>query len=156
MEIAPGQTAPEIVAEASNGKTVSLSDYKSSWIILYFYPRNDTPGCTKEACAFRDLQAKLTGLNAVVLGCSTDNLRSHDKFITKYDLPFTLLSDEDHKIAEAYGAWKEKNMYGRKIMGVERCTFLIDPAGKIDRVWRGVKVDGHVDEIIDELKMLAG
>lgn len=156
MEIATGQVAPAIQAEASNGKIVTLADFQGRWVILYFYPRNDTPGCTREACAFRDSQAKLAGLNAVVLGCSIDDLRSHDKFITKYDLPFILLSDNDHKIAEDYGVWIEKNMYGRKVMGVERCTFLISPNGEIIKTWRRVKVEGHIDEIIDELKMIAG
>ncbi len=153
MELGSGQPAPEFQAEASTGHRVSLKDFRGKWVILYFYPKNDTPGCTREACGFRDKQAKVTGLNAVVLGCSPDDLKSHDKFISKYNLPYILLSDQDHSIAEAYGVWKEKNMYGRKIMGIERTTFLIDPEGNIARVWRRVKVDGLVDEVIDELKV---
>ncbi len=154
MELASGDPAPAINADASNGRTVTFADYPDKYIVLFFYPKNDTPGCTREACTFRDFIAKLTGLGATILGCSPDDLRSHDRFISKYDLPFVLLSDPDHRTALDYGVWKEKNMYGRKIIGVERSTFLISPDQKIVRIWRRVKVEGHIDEIIDELKML--
>ncbi len=150
-----GYPAPDFSANASNGSRVSLSDLRGQWVILYFYPKDDTPGCTKEACGFRDSSTRLAGMGAVVLGCSPDDLKAHDKFITKYDLPFILISDPDHTVAEAYGVWKEKNMYGKKIMGIERTTFLISPESKVVKTWKRVKVDGHVDEIIDELQMLS-
>lgn len=153
MELTVGQTAPDFSAEASMGQTISLSDLRGKWVILYFYPRNNTPGCTREACEFRDQHGILAGLNAVVVGCSPDKLRSHDKFITKYNLPFILLSDPDHSIAAKYGVWKEKNMYGLKLMGIDRSTFLINPGGEIARLWRRVRVNGHIDEVIDELKL---
>lgn len=155
MELVTGDAAPQIAAAASSGKTVKLRDFTGKWVILYFYPRDETPGCTREACNFRDCEPKLTGLNGIIIGCSPDDLKTHDKFITKYDLPFILLSDPDHAVCSAFGVWKEKNMYGRKIMSVQRSTFLIDPAGLIRKIWRRVKVDGHADELIDELKMLA-
>jgi len=121
---------------------------------LYFYPKDETPGCTREACDFRDHVRQLESLGAVVIGISPDDLRSHDRFIMKHDLPFLLLSDTDHAVAEMYGVWREKNMYGRKIMGIQRSTFLIAPDGRIHRIWRKVKVEGHVDEILDELKLV--
>ncbi len=155
MQLEVGQQSPEFSADASNGSTLSLTDFRGRWVILYFYPKDDTPGCTKQACAFRDNQARLTGMNAVVVGCSPDDLRAHDKFISKYDLPFILVSDPDRRIATAYGVWKEKNMYGKQIMGIERTTFLIDPSGEIAKIWKRVKVDRHIDEIIDELQMIA-
>lgn len=154
MKLEDGDSAPDFEADASSGERISLSSLAGRWVILYFYPKDDTPGCTKEACSFRDFHGKLESLDAVVIGCSPDSLKSHDKFISKYDLPFILISDPDHKVAEQYGVWKEKNMYGRKIMGIERSTFLISPDGKIARAWHRVKVDQHVDEIIDELKMV--
>ncbi len=153
-ELAPGDKAPAFKAELSDGTKTSLADYRGTWVILYFYPKNNTPGCTKEACAFRDSAKQISGLDAVILGCSPDSTESHGKFITKFDLPFKLLADPDNTIAEAYGVWKEKNMYGRKFMGIERSTFLIDPQGKIRKIWRRVKVDGHVDAVIEELQAL--
>jgi len=154
MSLESSYPAPEFSANASNGSKISLSDLSGQWVILYFYPKDDTPGCTKEACGFRDSSTRLTGMGATVIGCSPDDLKAHDKFITKYDLPFVLISDPDHKVAEAYGVWKEKNMYGKKIMGIERTTFLISPEGNVMKTWKRVKVDRHVDEIIDELQML--
>lgn len=154
MELEIGKLAPVFSADASSRKSVSLSDFRGSWVILYFYPRNNTPGCTREACAFRDSLKLTSDLNAVILGCSPDNVQSHEKFISKYDLPFVLLSDAEHTIALKYGVWKEKNLYGKKSMGIERSTFLIDPDGKLRRTWRRVKVDGHVDAVIDELKSM--
>lgn len=152
MAVEAGKAAPAFSLEASNGKTVKLADFTGKWVVLYFYPKDDTPGCTREACAFRDNYKRLEALGAVVLGVSGDDLKSHDKFVHKYDLPFLLLSDPDHAVATKYGVWKEKNMYGRKVMGIERSTFLIDPEGRIVRAWRKVKVEGHVDEILDELR----
>lgn len=144
--------APEFVALASNGKPLKLRDLRGRWVVLYFYPKDDTPGCTREACGFRDSIRRIQAMNAVVLGVSPDGLKSHDKFISKYSLPFLLLSDEDHTLSIKYGVWKEKTMYGRKMMGIERSTFLIDPEGRIHRAWRKVKVDAHPDEVLDELR----
>lgn len=152
MALEEMQVAPDFTAESSLGKPITLSALRGKWVILYFYPKDDTPGCTREACGFRDSHRRLEALNTVVLGCSPDDLKAHDKFIAKYDLPFTLLSDGDHEVANAYGVWREKNMYGRKIMGIERTTFLISPDGQIHRIWRKVKVEGHVDEVLDEIR----
>jgi peroxiredoxin Q/BCP len=154
MSIEAGDPAPDFKAEASNGRTLSLKDFKGKWIVLYFYPKDDTPGCTREACGFRDSFKRIESLGAVVLGCSPDDLKAHDKFITKYELPFILLSDPDHQIAQDYGVWKSKNMYGKKVMGIERSTFLISPDGVIHKAWPKVKVEGHADEIMDELKLV--
>jgi len=143
-----GKKAPAFKLPGSNGKTVALSEFAGKTVVLYFYPKDDTSGCTKEACAFRDEQAKFTKQKAVVLGVSPDGLKSHDKFIAKYGLPFVLLADEDHAVAEKYGVWVEKSMYGRKYMGIERSTFVIGPDGKVKAAFRKVKVDGHVDEVL--------
>ena len=152
MGVDVGKAAPSFSLEASNGKKVKLADFAGKWVVLYFYPKDDTPSCTREACSFRDNHKRLEALGAVVLGVSGDDLKSHDKFVHKYDLPFLLLSDPDHAVADKYGVWKEKNMYGRKVMGIERSTFLIDPKGWVVRAWRKVKVEGHVDEILDEVR----
>jgi peroxiredoxin Q/BCP len=154
MTVEEGQIAPDFTLTASNGKPLSLSDLRGKWVVLYFYPKDETPGCTREACDFRDHVRQLESLGAVVIGISPDDLRAHDRFIMKHDLPFLLLSDTDHSVAEMYGVWREKNMYGRKIMGIQRSTFLIAPDGRIHRIWRKVKVEGHVDEILDELKLV--
>jgi thioredoxin-dependent peroxiredoxin len=148
MALAVGKKAPEFTLAGSNGEDVSLKDFKGKTVVLYFYPKDDTPGCTKEACDFRDALKKFTSKKAVVLGVSPDSLKSHDKFIDKFELPFTLLSDPDHAVAEKYGVWVEKSMYGRKYMGIERSTFVIDPEGKLKAEFRKVKVDGHVDEVL--------
>ena len=153
MSVAEGQAAPDFRLDASTGKQVSLKDLRGGWVVLYFYPKDDTPGCTREACAFRDNHKRLEALGATVLGVSPDDLKAHDKFITKYDLPFILLADPSHTAATKYGVWKEKNMYGKKIMGIERSTFLINPDGEVHKVWRKVKVEAHVDEVMDELKV---
>jgi peroxiredoxin Q/BCP len=153
MAAEEGTTAPDITLDASNGKRLKLADFRGRWVVLYFYPKDDTPGCTREACAFRDNHKKIESLDAVVLGVSPDDLRAHDKFIARHALPFILLSDTDRKAAEKYGVWKEKNMYGRKVMGIERSTFLISPDGKVHKAWRKVKVETHADEILDELKL---
>ncbi|HBE69033.1 MAG TPA: thioredoxin-dependent thiol peroxidase [Planctomycetaceae bacterium] len=149
--IEPGAKAPAFTLKNDEGEKVKLADLKGSPVVLYFYPKDDTPGCTKEACAFRDRKSELQEHGATVLGVSADNVESHGKFRDKYDLNFPLLADEDHKVAEKYGAWREKNMYGKKSMGIQRSTFLIDSAGKVAKVWKRVKVDGHDTQVISAL-----
>ncbi len=149
-----GTKAPAFTLTADDGSKVKLSDFKGSMVVLYFYPKDDTPGCTREACAFRDRQAELTKLGVKVLGVSPDTVASHVKFREKYKLNFPLLADADHKLAEAWGAWREKNMYGKKSMGIARSTFLIDRQGKIAKVWRSVKVDGHDEKVLEAVHEL--
>ena len=144
-----GNKAPAFNLPSDRGDKVKLADLKGKPVVLYFYPRDDTPGCTKEACAFRDQSQRLEELGCVVLGVSTDDVASHVKFRDKYKLNFPLLADVDHAVAEKYGAWREKNMYGKKSWGVQRSTFLIDAEGKIARVWKRVSVDGHDVQVID-------
>ena len=151
----PGAAAPDFSVVNDQGKKVKLSSLKGKPVVLYFYPKDDTPGCTKEACAFRDRQQEIRSSGATVLGVSPDDVASHAKFRDKYELNFPLLSDSDHKIAEAYGAWREKNMYGKKSMGIQRSTYLIDAKGKIAKVWKRVKVDGHDQQVLDALAELA-
>jgi peroxiredoxin Q/BCP len=150
-----GQKAPAFTLEADDGTKVKLSDLKGSPVVLYFYPADDTPGCTREACAFRDRSSELKKLGAKVFGISPDDVASHVKFKKKYTLNFPLLADPDHKVAEKFGAWREKNMYGKKSMGIVRSTFLIGPDGVVQRVWKSVKVDGHDAAVIEALKELA-
>jgi peroxiredoxin Q/BCP len=147
-----GDKAPAFGLEDQSGKTVKLSDFKGKTVVLYFYPKDDTPGCTREACAFRDEHSALRKAGAVVLGVSPDSGVSHAKFAGKYDLPFPLLADTDHAVSEKYGAWGEKSLYGRKFMGINRSTFLIDGSGKVARVWPKVKVDGHVDQVLQAIR----
>jgi peroxiredoxin Q/BCP len=149
--IEPGDRAPAFTLTADDGSKVRLSDFKGQPVVLYFYPKDDTPGCTREACAFRDLRPDFQKLGAVVLGISADDAKSHGKFRDKYQLNFPLLVDADHKVAEKYGAWREKNMYGKKSMGIQRSTFLIAPNGKVARVWKAVKVDGHDKQVLSAL-----
>ena len=151
-ELAVGVKAPDITLPDQSGKTVSLKDFRGKQVVLYFYPKDDTPGCTKEACGFRDSQAALKKAGAVVLGVSMDGKVSHQKFVDKFKLPYTLLSDEDATVSKAYGVYKLKNMYGRTYWGLERSTFVIDPAGKLKAIFRKVKVDGHTDEVLGALK----
>ncbi|MBL8818378.1 MAG: thioredoxin-dependent thiol peroxidase [Planctomyces sp.] len=153
--IEEGKKAPAFSLKATDGKTIKLSDLKGQNVVLYFYPKDDTPGCTKEACAFRDRLSEITGLGAVVLGVSPDDVASHVKFTEKFKLSFPLLADVDHAVAEKYGAWREKNMYGKKSMGVQRSTFLIDANGVVVKVWKKVSVDGHDDQVIEALSALA-
>jgi peroxiredoxin Q/BCP len=150
----PDRRAPAFTLTADDGSKVRLSDMKGRPVVLYFYPRDDTPGCTREACAFRDRKADLQKLGAVVLGVSTDSLESHRRFREKFELNFPLLVDADHKVAQRYGAWREKNMYGKKTMGIQRSTFLIDASGRIAKVWKNVKVDGHDDQVLAALAEL--
>jgi peroxiredoxin Q/BCP len=149
-----GVKAPAFTLPADDGTKVKLADLKGSPVVLYFYPADDTPGCTKEACAFRDRSAELKKLGAKVIGISPDDVASHVKFRDKYTLNFPLLADVDHQVAEKFGAWREKNMYGKKKMGIARSTFLIDADGKIAKVWKAVKVDGHDEQVIAALKEL--
>ena len=154
--IEEGAKAPAFTATADDGKKVKLSEFKGKPVVLYFYPKDDTPGCTKEACAFRDRKDELTKLGAVVLGVSPDDVASHVKFREKYSLNFPLLADPDHSLAETYGAWREKNMYGKKSMGVQRSTYLIDGTGVVARVWKRVQVEGHDEQVLAALRELAG
>ena len=153
--IEPGGRAPAFTLTADDGSKVRLADLKGRPVVVYFYPRDDTPGCTREACAFRDRQAELKKLGAQLLGISTDGTTSHGKFRDKYRLNFPLLSDTDHAVAEKYGAWREKNMYGKKSIGIQRSTYLIDSDGKVAKVWKAVKVDGHDGQVIAAIKELA-
>lgn len=146
-----GAQAPDFSLATHDGKPLKLSSLKGQPVVLYFYPKDDTPGCTKEACGFRDAKAKLAKHKAVVLGVSPDSPASHQKFRTKYKLPFTLLADEGHKVAEQYGAWREKNMYGKKSMGIARSTFIIDAAGKVAKVFKAVNVDIHDEQVLEAL-----
>lgn len=127
---------------------LELTGNKGSTCVVYFYPKDFTPGCTTEACEFRDMYAKITEQNAVILGVSPDSPESHEKFIAEHGLPYSLVADEDHAIANVYGVWKEKSMYGKKFMGIERSTFVVGPDGKIKKIFRKVKVDGHVTEVL--------
>lgn len=144
-----GDKAPAFTTTDQNGKKVKLSDYKGKRVVLYFYPKDDTPGCTKEACSFRDAHDTYKKKGIVVLGVSVDDEKSHQKFISKYQLPFDLLADTDKSIVEAYGVWGEKSMYGKKYMGTHRKTFLIDEKGKIVKVFDKVKVAEHADEVLE-------
>ncbi|WP_027410673.1 thioredoxin-dependent thiol peroxidase [Anoxybacteroides tepidamans] len=149
MSIEVGQLAPDFTLLASNGEMVSLSDFRGKYVILYFYPKDMTPGCTTEACDFRDYHARFSDLNVVILGVSTDPIERHQKFIEKYELPFLLLSDTEHEVAEKYGVWKLKKNFGKEYMGIERSTFVIDKEGKLLKEWRNVKVKGHVEEALE-------
>lgn len=144
----PGAKAPLFSAPDDHGVTISLDSFLGKKIIVYFYPKDDTSGCTAEACDFRDNIHALSNINTVVIGISPDSVKSHEKFKKKYDLNFMLLSDEGHSICELYGVWVEKSMYGKKYMGVERSTFIIDVNGIITHIWRKVKVPGHIEEIL--------
>jgi peroxiredoxin Q/BCP len=146
-----GQLAPDFTLPDDAGASVCLSSFRGKKVVMYFYPKDDTPGCTKEACAFRDGIAQLNARGAVVLGVSADSVESHRKFKTKYRLNFPLLSDGQRTVARAYGVWKQKSMYGRTYMGIERTTFLIDEQGRIARIFPNVKVEGHGDDVLAAL-----
>ncbi|MCO7128283.1 thioredoxin-dependent thiol peroxidase [Sporolactobacillus shoreicorticis] len=147
-----GTKAPGFTLQETKGTEVSLSDFKGKNVILYFYPKDMTPGCTTEACDFRDQNSRFEALNTVVLGISPDPIEKHQRFAEKHALPFTLLSDPDHQIAEAYGSWQLKNMFGKKAMGIVRSTFVINKEGTISKVWPKVKVAGHVEEVYQYIK----
>ncbi len=152
MTVEAGKQAPDFELKANTGETVKLSDFRGKYVVLYFYPKDMTPGCTTQACDFRDNYERFKELDAVILGISPDPIERHQKFIDKHDLPFLLLSDEDHQVAEAYGVWKLKKMFGKEYMGIERSTFLIDKDGTVIKEWRKVKVKGHVEEALEYLK----
>ncbi len=152
--VEPGKKAPAFTMPTDGGGKISLKDLTGQKVVLYFYPKDDTPGCAKEACGFRDALPDFSKIDAVIIGVSKDTVAKHDKFKDKYDLPFTLASDEDGKVCEAYGTWVEKNMYGRKYMGIERATFLIDEKGILRGEWRKVKVKGHVEEVLEAAQAL--
>jgi peroxiredoxin Q/BCP len=142
-----GKSAPAFTMPTGDGQSISLSDFRGQRVLLYFYPKDDTPGCTAQACALRDGMETLTSANTVVIGVSKDSVGSHQKFKTKYDLNFLLASDENTGVSEKYGVWVEKNMYGRKYMGIQRSTFLIDEKGVVRKEWRGVSVPTHYDDV---------
>jgi thioredoxin-dependent peroxiredoxin len=149
--IEEGAKAPDFTLPTHDGSKLKLSSLKGAPVVLYFYPKDDTPGCTKEACGFRDAKAGLAKHKAVVLGVSPDTPESHEAFRQKFKLPFTLLADTNHAVAEKYGAWREKNMYGKKSMGIARSTFIIDATGKVSKVFKAVKADGHDKQVLEAL-----
>ena len=151
LALKEGDPAPEFSAATNGGGTISLADFRGKKVILYFYPKDDTPGCTKEACAFRDQFAAFKQKGAVVLGVSTDPVKAHDKFVEKFKLPFTLLADVDKKIVAACGVWGEKSFMGRKYLGTHRVTFLIGPEGRIRKIWPLVKPEAHAAEVLAAL-----
>ena len=152
LTLKEGDKAPDFSAETQSGERITLKSLKGKAVILYFYPRDDTPGCTKEACAFRDSYAAFKKAGAIVLGVSTDSVKSHGKFAEKFSLPFPLLSDEKKEIVEAYGVWGEKSFMGRKYMGTNRVTFLINPKGRIAKIWPKVKPEEHAGEVLEAVK----
>jgi peroxiredoxin Q/BCP len=153
--IQQGERAPDFSLRGDDGRTIKLSALRGKPVVVYFYPKDDTPGCTREACAFRDRQAEIARLGATVLGISPDDVESHSRFREKFHLNFPLLADPEHKVAEKYGAWREKNMYGKTVMGMQRSTFVIGADGRVARVWRNVKVDGHDAQVLAALEDLA-
>ncbi|MCI0746643.1 MAG: thioredoxin-dependent thiol peroxidase [Verrucomicrobia subdivision 3 bacterium] len=152
LTLSEGDPAPGFTAPISGGGTVSLSELKGKHVVLYFYPRDDTPGCTREACGFRDAYDKFKRAGAVVLGVSVDPVKAHDKFITKFKLPFDLVADEDKSIVQKYGVWGQKSFMGRKYMGTHRVTFLIGPDQRIRKIWPAVKPEQHAAEVLDAIK----
>ncbi|MCY3827777.1 MAG: thioredoxin-dependent thiol peroxidase [Rhodospirillaceae bacterium] len=156
MPLAEGDKAPDFTVPTDGGGMVSLAGLKGGQVVLYFYPKDDTPGCTKEACAFRDALPDFSAADARIVGVSKDTAAKHDRFKAKYDLPFTLASDTDGSVCEAYGVWVKKKLYGREYMGIERATFLIGADGRVKRIWRRVKVPGHAEAVLDAAREAAG
>ena len=154
MTLAVGDKAPNFEMNTDGDGEITLSDIKGYNVIVYFYPKDDTPGCTKEACEFRDAFPDFSSLDAKIIGVSKDTVAKHNKFKAKYDLPFQLAADEDGSVCDSYGTWVEKSMYGKKYMGIERATFLIDKDGVIRGIWRKVKVKGHVEEVLEASKSI--
>ena len=152
MTIEVGSIAPDVELVADNGEKMTLADYRGKYIVLYFYPKDMTPGCTTEACDFRDQHQSFADVNAVILGVSPDPQEKHQKFKEKYDLPFHLLVDDEQKLANEYGVWKLKKNFGKEYMGIERSTFIIDPEGRVIKEWRKVKVKDHVQEALQYIK----
>ena len=155
MDFNIGDLAPDFTLLDQNGESHTLSNYRDRWVLVYFYPRDDTPGCTKEACGIRDNFSEFKRLNAKVLGISTDNIESHNKFAVKYNLPFTLLADEEKAVVEQYGVWGEKTSFGKTYFGTRRMSFLVDPDGKIAKVYKKVKPAGHAMEVVEDIHALA-
>ncbi len=153
-ELKEGMKAPEFCLPDANEKTHCLKDFSGKWIVLYFYPKDNTSGCTKEAVGFTESRKQFEELNAVIIGISPDSPKSHAKFIDKHNLSILLLSDPEHKVLKEYGVWQKKKMYGREYMGVVRSTFIITPDGKIAAIWRKVKVKGHIDEVLEKFKVV--
>jgi len=151
-----GDVAPDFRLPSTRGKDVTLKEFRGKDVILYFYPKDDTPGCTKEACSFRDHESDMSKRHAVVFGVSTDSLESHEKFKSKYDLNFPLLSDQTADVAKMYGVWKEKNLYGRRSWGVARTTFWIGPDGRVKKIWKKVDTEKHAEDVLKELDSKAG
>jgi peroxiredoxin Q/BCP len=154
MSVHEGDKAPDFSMPTDGGGTISLKDLKGKAVVLYFYPKDSTPGCTTEACAFRDLAPDFSKLDAEVIGVSKDSIKRHDNFKAKYELPFLLASDESGEVCERYGVWVEKSMYGKKFMGIQRATFLIDAKGKVQKIWRKVKVAGHAEAVLEATQAL--
>ena len=154
MSVEEGDKAPDFTVATDGGGTISLKDFKGRKIVLYFYPKDSTPGCTTEACAFREALPDFSKIDAEIIGVSRDSVKRHDNFKAKYALPFALAADEDGSLCEAYGVWVEKMNYGRKYMGIERSTFLIDEKGKIAKIWRKVRVNKHVEKVLEEARTL--
>ena len=154
MDLKLNDNAPNFKQKNQNNEIVNLSDHKGKWVVLYFYPKDMTPGCTKEACDFTDNHEKLNDMNTIIMGVSPDTVVSHQKFVKKEKITFLLLADEDHSIASQYNVWALKKMYGKEYYGVVRSTFLIDPHGKIAFIWKKVKVENHVQEVIDKVALM--
>ena len=154
MSVKEGGKAPTFSMPTDSGGKIALKDLKGRPVVLYFYPKDSTPGCTIEACDFRDLTPDFSKIDAEIVGVSKDSVKRHDNFKAKYELPFSLASDEDSDVCERYGVWVEKNMYGRKFMGIERATFLIDGKGVVRKIWRKVKVKGHAEDVLEAVKAL--
>lgn len=153
-ELKLGETAPEIKLPSSTGQEVALSDFRGKKVILYFYPKDNTPTCSQQSCSFRDAYGNIEDSGAVVIGVSADDVKSHLKFIEKYSLPFVLLADTEHVACEAYGVWQLKKMYGKEYMGIVRSTFLIDEDGKLVREWRKVRLKGHIEQVLEALQAM--
>lgn len=151
MELAVGDIAPEFILLSTEGREIRLKDFRGKKVVLYFYPKDDTPGCTKEACSFRDNLARVRRKGAEILGVSADSVASHERFTKKFELPFPLLSDEKKDVLKSYGVWKQKTFMGKKYMGIERTTFIIDETGKVAHIFNQVKVDGHTDAVMEKL-----
>lgn len=154
MSLATGKKAPDFTLPTDGNGTISLEDLKGKTVVLYFYPKDDTSGCTKQACGFNDNLSGFNAVDAEIIGVSKDSVKKHDKFKEKYGLQFPLASDEEGEVCEKYGVWVEKSMYGRKYMGIERTTFLIDGNGVIQHIWNKVKVPGHIEDVMDAVKNL--
>lgn len=154
MTLSIGDKLPDLTLPANGGREVSFKDYKGKKLVIYFYPKDNTPGCTQEGQDFRDLYKKFQKEGADIVGISKDSVRSHDNFVAKFEFPFTLLADVEGKACDAFAVIVEKSMYGRKYMGIDRCTWLFDEKGKLKQVWRGVKVKGHAAEVLEAVKAL--